>query len=61
MEPTKEQLENAIKDIAVMFERVRKDDLSFIDADIVMVLTELGYLDNHKEDEEMLEYCVYSE
>ena len=61
MEPTKEQLENAIKDIAVMFERVRKDDLSFIEADIVMVLTELGYLDTHKEDEEMLEYCVYSE
>ena len=61
MEPSKEQLENAIKDIAVMFERVHKDDLSFIEADIVMVLIELGYIDDHKEDKEMLEYCVYSE
>ena len=58
MEPTKEQLENAIKEIAVMFHAVKKDDLSFVETDIVMILTELGYIDNHVDNEEMLEYCI---
>lgn len=59
MEPTREQLENAIKNIAVMFHAREKDDLSFNETDIAMILVELGYLDNDPEDEDVLDYVSY--
>ena len=59
MEPTREQLENAIKDIAVLFQGVRKEDLSFTETDIVMILVELGYLDNDPVDDRVLDYSVF--
>ena len=59
MEPTREQLENAIKNIAVMFHARKKADLSFNETDIAMILVELGYLDNDPEDEDVLDYVSY--
>ena len=59
MEPTREQLENAIKDIAVLFQGVRKEDLSFTETDIVMILVELGYLDDDPVDNKILDYAMF--
>jgi N-acetylmuramoyl-L-alanine amidase len=59
MEPTREQLENAIKNIAVMFHARRKDDLDFNETDIAMILVELGYVDNDPDDEDVLDYVSY--
>jgi len=57
--PTREQLEDAIKDIAVLFQGVSKEDLSFTETDIVMILVELGYLDNDPVDSNILDYPVF--
>ena len=57
--PTREQLEDAIKEIAVLFQGVRKEDLSFTETDIVMILVELGYLDNDPVDSNILDYPVF--
>ena len=59
MEPTREQLENAIKNIAVMFHARRKDDLDFNETDIAINLVELGYLDNDPVAEDVLDYVSY--
>ena len=57
--PTKEQLEDAIKEIAVLFQGVSKEDLSFTETDIVMILVGLGYLDNDPVDNNILDYAVF--
>ena len=57
--PTREQLEDAIKEIAVLFQGVSKEDLSFTETDIVMILVELGYLDNDPADHRILDYPVF--
>jgi len=59
MELSKEELEIALKDIAVLFQGVRKEDLSFTETDIVMILVELGYLDNDPVDDRVLDYSVF--
>ena len=57
--PTREQLEDAIKEIAVLFQGVSKEDLSFTETDIVMILVELGYLDNDPVDKNILDYPIF--
>ena len=59
MELSKEELEIALKDIAVLFQGVRKEDLSFTETDIVMILVELGYLDDDPVDNKILDYAMF--
>ena len=58
MEFSREELEMALKDIAVLFQGVNKDDLSFSEAEIVMILVQLGLLDNDPADNQVLDFVV---